>query len=104
MREFKLGRENNLGERTEKCDCKSDHASQASPRFASSHCSEGWVFAQLSLPGGGGFELEKFERKMQELLDLFQRNGAGRGSLKGRDFLCCFISIFAKNSTCLLYL
>ena len=57
-----------------------------------------WVFTQLSLPGGRGFELEKFsyslERKMQKLFDLFQRD---RGQLEKRVFLCCFISIFAKQ-------
>ena len=45
--------------------------------------------------GGRGVELDKisycFEKKMQELLDLFQRNWS---NLKSR---CCFMSIFAKT-------
>ena len=45
---------------------------------------QGSGFRQLSLPGGRGFELEKFPtvlRKMQELFDLFQKTGS---SLKTR--------------------
>ena len=46
-------------------------------------------------PGGRGFESEKFstgfQRKMQELLDLFRRN------CRQLVFLCCFRSIFAKT-------
>ena len=63
-------------------------------RFTRSHCPGGWVFAQLSLPRGRGFELEKFSTVLKELLDLFQRN---RRQLEKQVFLCCFISIFAKT-------
>ena len=60
----------------------------------------GWVFAQLSLPGGEGwgFKLEEFfyssERKMQELLNLFHRNWR---QLEKQVFLCCSITSFAKT-------
>ena len=47
---------------------------------------------------GRGFESEKFsavlKEKLQELLDLFQRN---RRQLEKQLFLCCFISIFVKT-------
>ena len=48
--------------------------------------------------GGRGFEIEKFSTvlkgKMQELLNLFQRNWR---QLEKQVFLCCFIPIFAKT-------
>ena len=47
--------------------------------------------------GGWAFELEKFsavfKEKMQEFLDLFQRNWR---QPEKQAFLCCCISIFAK--------
>ena len=58
---------------------------------------EGWVFVQLSLPGGSGFWIWEifygFEIKMQEFLDFFQRNWR---QLEKQAFLCCFMSVFAK--------
>ena len=45
--------------------------------------------------GGVGFSVgESFERKMQELLDLFKRN---RRQLEKQMFLCCFITSLAKT-------
>ena len=71
----------------------------------------------FSLPLGSGFRptfftrggrrllirenFYSFERKLKELLGLFQQN---RRQLEKQVFLCCFISVFCKNSRCLLYL
>ena len=59
----------------------------------------------FSLPGRSGFWIREifysFERKMQELLYLFQRN---RRQLEKQVFLChCFISVFAKTVEYLQY-
>ena len=66
--------------------------------FARSPCPGVGCSPNLLCPGGRGFELEKFfhslERKMQELLDLFQRNWR---QFEKQVFFCCFILIFAKT-------
>ena len=68
------------------------------PRIRTFSLPGGRVFAQLSLPGASGFWIRdvfySFERKMQELLDLLQRN---RWQLAKQVLLRCFISIFAKT-------
>ena len=55
--------------------------------------------SHIPLPGGSRFWIGEifysFERKMQELLDLLQRN---RKQVEKQVFLCCFISIFAKTA------
>ena len=68
-----------------------------SRRFARSHCS-GVVFSPNFLCPGLGVlnwrNFYSFERKMQELLDLFQRN---RRQLEKQVFLCCFTSVFLQK-------
>ena len=69
--------------------------------FARCHCPGGRVFAQLSLPGGGGgrgFELEKFSTVLKEICRnfsiWFKETG---GSLKSK--CSCAVSYqFCKNS------
>ena len=66
--------------------------------FARSHCPGSRGFAQLSLPGWSGFRIGEifysFEGKLQEILDLFQRN---RRQLEKQVFYC-FMSIFAETA------
>ena len=77
---------------------KPDHPPRATPGSRTFSLPGGRVFAQLSLPGGSGFRIreifDSFERKMQELLELFQRH---RRQLEKQVFLSCVISIFAKT-------
>ena len=65
---------------------------------------EGRVFAQLSLPGDRGFELDKFSTVLKEKCRNFsiclKETG---GSLKSR-CSCAVSHQFLQNSRCLLYL
>ena len=65
--------------------------------FACPHYPGGRVSTNVLCPGSG-FRVREifysFERKMQELLNLFQRN---RRQLEKQVFLCCFISMFVKT-------
>ena len=66
--------------------------------FARSHCPRGRVLAQLSLPGGWGFELDKFspflEEKCRNFSICFKET---EGSLKSRCSVLFHIN-FCKNS------
>ena len=77
---------------------KPDHPLRVTPGNSQVVTASGVGFSPIFLcPRGWGFELGKFPtvlKKMQELLDLFQRN---QGQLEKQVFLCCFISIFAKT-------
>ena len=58
------------------------------------------LFAQLSLPGGRGFELllwEKFSIVLKENAGTSRFVLRNRRQLEKQVFLCCFISIFAKT-------
>ena len=70
--------------------------------FARSNCPGGRVYAQLSLPGGQGFELEEFSTVLKDKCRInfsicFEETGS---SLKSR----CSCINFCINSRCLLYL
>ena len=72
---------------------KPDHPPGRAPGIRTFSLPGGVGFSPNHLcPGGWGFQLEKwfysFERKMQELLDLFQRNWR---QLEKHVFLCYFI-------------
>ena len=73
--------------------------------FAHSRYPGGRFLPKYLCPGGRGFELEKFstalKEKMQELLDLFQRNQ--RQLAKAGAVAMLYIN-FCENSRCLLYL
>ena len=74
--------------------------------FAHSQCPRGQVFAQLSLPGGRGFELEKFYTVLKEKCRNFSICFKETGQLEKQVFLCCFISdsIFAKQNMSTVFL
>ena len=64
---------------------KPDHSPRRPQGFARPHCPGDRVFAQLSLPGGRGFELKKFstvlKEKCRNFSNCFKETG---GSSKGR--------------------
>ena len=66
---------------------KPDHPPGDPRGFARSHCPRGRIFAQLPLPGGGGwaFELEKFSAVLKEKSKNFSNCfKETRGSLKSK--------------------
>ena len=73
--------------------------------IARSHYLGVWVFAQLSLPEGRGFELEKFftvlKEKCRNFSICFEESG---GSLKSKCSRAVSYQFLQKNSKCLLYL
>ena len=73
---------------------KPDHPPGRPQGFARSHCPGGQVFAQLSLPGGSGFDSEKFPTVLKENAGNFRFISK---KLEKQVFLRCFITIFAKT-------
>ena len=66
MEQRSLSGGSKLIEQTLSVNSKPEHPPGDPRGFAHSHCPGGQVFAKLSLPGGRGFESEKFPTALKE--------------------------------------